>query len=162
MLTLNNIFTDNHLYRRAFLLICLFSLSAATLLTQARGSLIGLFIAGGIMLIKNKKRIFIFTLIFLIIFVATPLRKRFSLENILHNERIPNYFIMLEVIKDYPIIGTGFGIQTYGKYINLKDYQKKIPPNIKSMSNFLLPDPHICCSVLLWGLVWWVLPYFCI
>ena len=128
MLTLHNIFTDNHLYRRAFLIICLFSLSAATLLTQARSSLIALFIAGGIMLIKNKKSIFILTLIFLIIFVATPLRKRFSVEKILHNERIPNYFIIFEVIKSYPIIGIGFGNETYGTAIDLKDYQKKSHP----------------------------------
>jgi O-antigen ligase len=142
ILTLHNIFTDNHLYRRVFLFICLFTLSAATLLTQTRSSLVALFIAGGIMLIKNKKSIFIFTLIFLIIFVATPLRKRFSLENILHNERIPNYYIMFEVIKSYPIMGIGFGNETYGTNIDLKDYQKKIPPNIKSIPHPLLVDPH--------------------
>ena len=142
ILTLHNIFTDNHLYRRVFLIICLFSLSAATLLTQTRSSFVALFIAGGIMLIKNKKSIFIFTLIFLIIFVSTPLRKRFSLENILHNERIPNYYIMFEVIKNYPIMGIGFGNETYGTNIDLKDYQKKIPPNIKSIPHPLLTDPH--------------------
>jgi len=142
ILALHNIFTDNHLYRRVFLLICLFSLSAATLLTQARSSLIALFIAGSIMLIKNKKGMIVFTLIFLIIIIATPLRKRFSVENILHNERIPNYYIMLEVIKNYPIIGIGFGNETYGTDIDLKDYQKKIPPKIKSISDMLLLDPH--------------------
>ena len=92
------------------------------------------------MLIKNKKSIFIFTLIFLIVFVATPLRKRFSLENILYNERIPNYFIMFEIIKSYPIIGIGFGNETYGTDIDLKDYEKKIPANIKSISDLLLSD----------------------
>jgi O-antigen ligase len=159
ILTLYNFFTDNHLYRRAFLIICLFSLSAATLLTQTRSSFVALFIAGGIMLIKNKKSIFIFTLIFLIIFVATPLRKRFSLENILHNERIPNYYIMFEVIKNYPIIGIGFGNETYGTDIDLKDYQKKIPPNIKSIPHPLLTDPHnmLFSIVVRLGLVGFVL-----
>ena len=142
ILTLHNIFTDKHLYRRAFLIICLFPLSAATLLTQARSSFIALFIAGGIMLIKNKKSIFIFTLMFLIILVATPLRKRFSVKKILYNERIPNYFIMFEVIKSYPIMGIGFGNETYGTDIDLKDYQKKIPPSIKSIPHPLLVDPH--------------------
>jgi O-antigen ligase len=78
----------------------------------------------------------------LIIFVATPLRKRFSVEKILHNERIPNYFIMFEVIKSYPIIGIDFGMQSYGKDINLKDYREKIPSKIKSIPAPLLPDPH--------------------
>jgi len=130
ILTLHNIFTDNHLYRRVFLIICLFSLLAATFLTQTRSSFVALFIAGGIMLIKSKKSIFIFTLILLIIFVATPLRKRFSLENILHNERIPNYFVMFEIIKSYPIMGIGFGNETYGTNIDLKDYQKKSRPTL--------------------------------
>lgn len=159
ILTLHNIFTDNHLYRKAFLIICLFSLSAATLLTQTRSSFVALFIVGGIMLIKNKKSIFIFTLIFLIIFVATPLRKRFSLENILHNERIPNYFVMFEIIKSYPILGIGFGNETYGTNIDLKDYQKKIPPNIKSIPHPLLADPHnmLFSIVVRLGLVGFVL-----
>jgi len=142
MLTLHNIISDNHFYRKVFLIICLFSLSAATLLSQTRSSLIALFVAGSIMLIKNKKGMIIFTLVFLIIFVATPLRKRFSIKDILHNERIPNYYITIEVIKEYPIIGIGFGNETYGADINLKDYQKKIPLNIRSISNMLLLDPH--------------------
>jgi len=142
ILTIHNIFTDNHLYRRAFLIVCLFSLSAATLLTQSRSSLIALFIAGVIMLIKNKKNIFIFTVILLIIIVATPVRKRFSLETILHNDRIPNYFIIFEIIKSYPIIGIGFGNETYRTDIDLKDYEKKIPPNIKSIPHPILNDPH--------------------
>ena len=136
ILALHNIFADNHLYRRVFLLICLFSLSAATLLTQARSSLIALFIAGSVMLIKNIKGMMVFTLIFLIIIIATPLRKRFSVENILHNERIPNYYVMLEVIKNYPIIGIGFGNETYGTDIDLKDYQKKFRPK---------SNPYLTC-----------------
>jgi O-antigen ligase len=94
------------------------------------------------MFIKNIKNIFIFILIFSIIFVATPLRKRFSLDNILQNERIPNYFIMFEIIKDYPIIGIGIGNETYGTNINLKAYHKKIPPKIKSIPAPILADPH--------------------
>jgi len=142
LLTLHNILTDNHLYHRLFLIICLFSLSSATLLTQTRSSFIALLIAGGIMLINNKKSIFIFTLIFLIIFVATPLKKRFSLDNIVHNERIPNYFIMYEIIKSHPVIGIGFGNEIYSKDINLKDYRKKIPAKIKSIQAPILADPH--------------------
>jgi O-antigen ligase len=159
ILTLHNIFTDNHLYRRAFLIICLFSLSAATLLTQTRSAFVALFIAGGIMLIKNKKSIFIFGLIFLIILVATPLRKRLSFENLLRNERIPNYFIMFEIIKNYPIAGIGFGNETYGTNIDLKDYQKKIPPKINSIPHPLLVDPHnmLFSIVVRLGLVGFVL-----
>ncbi len=111
-------------------------------MTQTRSSLIGLFLAGVIMFIENKKQLFLFTMFFLIIVAVTPFKDRFSLETFLYNERIPNYYITYEIIKSYPIFGIGFGMQTYGEDINLKDYKEKIPANIKSIPAPTLEDPH--------------------
>jgi O-antigen ligase len=79
---------------------------------------------------------------FLIIVAVTPFKNRFSFENLLHNERIPNYYITYEIIKSYPIFGIGFGMQTYGEDINLEEYREKIPSKIKSIPAPTLGDPH--------------------
>ena len=148
ILIFHHFITDNHAYRRAFLAICFFALAFATLLTQTRSSLIGLFLAGSLMLMNKKRNMFIFALILLIVIVATPLDKRFSFEKILHNERIPNYYITYEIIKRYPIIGIGFGMETYGTDLDLKAYENKLPPEIKSIPAPILNDPHnMLCSI---------------
>ena len=143
ILALNILLNEKQFYRKVFLTFCLVTLFIGMFMTQTRSSLIGLFLAGVIMFIKNKKQIFLLTMIFLIVVSATPFENRFfSFENLLYNERIPNYYITYEIIKRYPIIGIGFGMQTYGEDINLEDYREKIPSNISSISDFNLGDPH--------------------
>jgi O-antigen ligase len=148
ILILNHFSTDNHAYRRSILIICLFALLSATILTQSRSSLIALLLAGSIMLINKKRNMFIFMMILLTVIVSTPLGKRFSFQKIMNNERIPNYYIIFEIVKRYPIIGIGFGMETYGTDLDLEAYEKKLPPEIKSIPAPILNDPHsMLCSV---------------
>lgn len=145
ILALNFLLNERMMYHKVFLTFCLLALFIGVFMTQTRSSLIGLFLAGGIVLIGNKKKILIFILICFLLIVATPFQNRFSFDSILKNERIPNFYIAYEVIKSYPIFGIGFGMQSYGKDINLKDYKEKIPPNIKSiysLHDILLTNPH--------------------
>jgi putative inorganic carbon (HCO3(-)) transporter len=142
VLALNFLLYERQLYRKVFLAFCLLGLFIGVMMTQERSSLIGLFLAGIIMFIGNKKKIFLLTMFFLIIVAVTPFKNRFSFESFLNNERIPNYYITYEIIKSYPIIGIGFGLQTYGENINLKDYREKIPSKIKTISPLIIGDPH--------------------
>jgi O-antigen ligase len=145
ILALNLLFSEKQLYRKVFLVFCVLALFIGVFMTRTRSSLIGLFLAGVIMLIGNKKQLFLLTMFFLIIIIATPFKNRFSFDSIFQNERIPNYYITYEIIKNYPIIGIGFGMQTYGEDINLKDYKEKLPSDIKSIYskyNILLTSPH--------------------
>jgi len=142
ILALNLLLNERMMYRKVFLAFCLLALFTGVFMTQTRSSLIGLFLAGVIMFIGNKKKIFLLTIFFLIIVAVTPFKDRFSLENLFYNERIPNYYITYEIIKSYPIFGIGFGMQTYGAYINLEEYREKIPSKIKSIPAPTLGDPH--------------------
>ncbi len=141
-LAINLLCSERQLYRKVFLSFCLVTLFVGVFMTQTRSSLIGLFIAGVLMFSENKKIILIFTLTILIMIAVTPFKNRFPLENLLYNERIPNYYITYEIIKSYPIIGIGFGLQTYGEDISLEDYKEKIPPKIKSILSRTLKEPH--------------------
>jgi O-antigen ligase len=50
-------------------------------------------------------------------------------------------YTTLEIIKDFPIIGIGFGMETYGngKQINLEKYNKKTPEKYRGP---IYKDPH--------------------
>mgnify|MGYP001442335948 CR=1 FL=1 len=47
---------------------------------------------------------------------------------------------MFEIIKDYPIFGVGFGMGTYGKYIDFESYSDKLPDNLRP--EIVLTYPH--------------------
>ena len=55
--------------------------------------------------------------------------------------RLGTYCITYEVIKDYPVMGIGFGMETYGsgKHIDLLAYSKRIPEKYRV---YIYTDPH--------------------
>jgi len=48
--------------------------------------------------------------------------------------------ITLEVLKDYPIIGIGYGMEAYSKSLDLSVYRKRIPEAYRS--GIIYEDPH--------------------
>ena len=69
----------------------------------------------------------IISFIMLIFVLLTPIKKRIYAKAILDNARVGLTLLSLEIIKDYPVIGTGFGLQTFDKVIDQQTYNKKIP-----------------------------------
>jgi O-antigen ligase len=47
---------------------------------------------------------------------------------------------MFEIVKDYPIIGIGFGMGTYKKHIDFIKYREKVPAALRSI--LVLEYPH--------------------
>jgi O-antigen ligase len=72
----------------------------------------------------------------------TPLKGRFVsyFNRPLIAFRVGINYQTFEVIKDYPIIGIGFGMETYGTTINLKDYYEKVPEKYREV--IIYNDPH--------------------
>ena len=65
----------------------------------------------------------------LIIFILTPLKDRivsYSTRPLI-GLRVGINYNTFEVIKDYPIMGIGFGMQTFGKDLDLEKYHERIP-----------------------------------
>ena len=141
ILSLHHLYSEIHLYRRAILIICLFPLFAATFLTQTRSSLLALFLAVIISLFKNKRILVALLCAMLIVIAVTPIKNRIrsSNVNIITALRMEINHLTFEIVKDYPIIGTGFGMQTY-KRIDLSGYNERVPAKYryKKIHN----DPH--------------------
>jgi len=70
------------------------------------------------------------------------LKARFSLHSNFKDIRIGINLTTLEIIKDYPITGIGFGMETYGysDFIDLAKYNAKIPP--KYQQRTIIKSPH--------------------
>jgi len=139
ILSLHHLYSEIHLYRRAILIICLFPLFAATFLTQTRGTFLALALAIILLLSKKRKALIVFFGVILIVATMTPVKNRFARKDIFHDIRIATNLITFKMVKDYPIIGTGFGMQTY-KRIDLSGYNERVPAKYRHKK--ILTDPH--------------------
>jgi O-antigen ligase len=143
LLTLHHFSRESILYRKLILLVCLLGTSMATMLTQSKGTLVAAVFAFIVLFPKNKKTLIVFLILFLIGMGITPrLKNRFALTNILNAPRIGINLTTYEVIKDYPITGIGFGMQTYGNknLLDLDKYNARIPPKYRQAS--VIGSPH--------------------
>ena len=139
--SLHHIITENNLYIKITSFICLFPLCALSVLTQARSAMLALFLSVIILCFKNKKILIACLGIILIVTYISPLKNRFIHANPITSLRLDINYMTFEIIKDFPIIGIGFGMETYGngKQINLEKYNKKTPEKYRGP---IYKDPH--------------------
>jgi O-antigen ligase len=144
LLSLHQFKLETIWYLKILLCVCLLGTLMATYFTMSRGSLLALFVALIVFFFKRHNLLVIFFIILSLIAVTTVpvLKIRFSKSAVLNDLRIGTYLRTLEIIKDFPITGIGFGMQTYGnkKFIDLKKYDSRIPSRYQG--GFLIGSPH--------------------
>jgi O-antigen ligase len=122
---------------------CFLITTAAILLTQSRGALIGL-CASFIILCFANKRILIFVVLTpLLIYFMPGMSDRIKNESFTHDCRVNINRLTLEVIKDHPIAGIGFGMEIYGNknVLDLEKLNKQLPPEYQQ-SGGVVTSPH--------------------
>lgn len=134
----------NILYKSLFG-VCFLVNVAATLFTQSRGSFIGLVAALIILCFVNKKN-FILILVLIVLVVSMPgMKTRIQAmgSGFTQDIRSQMYRLLYEVIKDHPIVGIGFGMQTYSNkdLVPLEDYNRKLPSQYQQR-NIIINSPH--------------------
>jgi len=143
LLSLHMISRETHSIRKTVLLVCLLTSTVATLLTQTRANIVALIISLILLMPRNKKAFVIFFPVLIIGFLIAPgLTNRMHLDRIIHNERIGMYLTTIEVVKAYPILGIGFGMDTYGNknLIDLRKYNEMISPEFRQKK--IIPSTH--------------------
>ena len=121
-------------------IFCLLALLAVTVLTQSRSNFVALGMVAVILLSKYKKMLLAFVIVFAVFIGLSPIKDRFLLSekasvndmgSLLH--RISIAYISYEIIKDYPVLGTGFGIKTFQnrKAIDPKAYNARLPKKFR-------------------------------
>ena len=109
---------------------CFLITTTVTLLTQSRGSLIGLCASFIILCFANKRNLIFVVLAALLIFLTPGMSDRIKNESFIKDVRIKVNRLTLEIIKDHPIAGIGFGMEIYGnkKIVDLERLNKQLPP----------------------------------
>jgi branched-subunit amino acid transport protein AzlD len=121
--------------------VSLFATFAICILTQARSNVLALFLAIIILCFRNKKVMIVGLGILLIFTTMTSLKDRLTEKDTVLR-RLSIHYLNSEIIKDYPVMGIGFGMEAYssGKYIDLEAYSQRVPEKYRSLS--IYSDPH--------------------
>ena len=125
-----------HWWYHVLFAFCLLALLAVTVLTQSRSNFVAMGMVAVILLSKYKKVLLAFVLVLALFICLSPIKDRFFLSgkpnvsdmgSLLH--RISIAYISWEIIKDYPVFGTGFGIKAFQnrKAIDPKAYNARLP-----------------------------------
>ena len=123
-------------------LLCIVILSTVTLLTQSRGTLIGLFASLVILCFSNRRIIIVVIAVLILVFFLPGLKDRFDHKNIMHDERVKINRLTIEVIKAHPITGIGFGMQIYGNpdLVDLEKLNSHLPAEYRKER--IVTAPH--------------------
>ncbi len=143
-LSLHFLYKSKNIFYQMLLASSILIMSIATLLTQSRGSLLGFLAVLVIMCFHNKKNI-IFIIITIIIIFFMPVKERITMNTFTQDVRIKMNRLTVEVIKDYPIAGIGFGMQIYGNanLVDLRKYDSKLPVKYQGgLGGMLIGSPH--------------------
>ncbi|HYA12806.1 MAG TPA: O-antigen ligase family protein, partial [Syntrophales bacterium] len=132
-------------HRKILLAICFCITAIATLATQTRGSILAMFVSLLLSFPKNKKTITVIFLFLAIFIVLMPVRNILTPPAIIErihimDDRINAWYCFGEMVKDYPLTGIGFGMQTYADDNLLNKYNEKVP--IKYRQPEPMKAPH--------------------
>ena len=116
-------------FQRSFLAVAITVLIISTIATQSRGAILALCIALTVQLWDHKKVLSLLMVVIILIIALSPMQKRIQAELFEDNARRGLILYSIEVIKDYPVIGTGFSIDTFRnpEFIDKKTYRSRIP-----------------------------------
>ena len=142
ILCINNFLNESKYIRKIIFIVCFISILCLITLSQTISSFIALFLAIIIVFFNNKKMLIAVSTVLLFIFMLTPFKNRtvsyFS--EPLIGFRVGIDYDTFEVIKEYPIMGIGFGMETYGKDLDMEKYHERVPENYRM--NLIYNDPH--------------------
>lgn len=124
---------------RIFFSICILPSLAVIFLAQTRSVLLALIVSLIVVLSARKKVLAGVLLLLGVILSISPVCGRFT-SNMADNLRIKQGLLVWEVVKDYPITGIGFGMQTFGGNLDLQSYNVNLPERFQGQE--ILLNPH--------------------
>ncbi len=129
-------------FQRFFLVVAIIVLILSTIATQSRGAAIALCISFFVLLWDHKKTLGILMAAMSLIILLSPIQNRIKGDKLFQDDHRAGLILYsIEVIKDYPVLGTGFSIDAFRnpKFINKETYRSRIP---KKYRNHGFYRPH--------------------
>jgi O-antigen ligase len=141
---------------RNALLAMVIVMTLTTLLTQTRGAMIALFSALIILSFRNRK-ILIFIIFVTILLSLLPIKSRLTpsgiADKLKQDERIGIALNYIEVIKDFPIQGIGFGLQSYADESFMRMYYNRVDPALRPGIIYAAPHNFVIDILVRLGIV---------
>lgn len=141
-LSLHFLYKIKNVFYKILLVNCISIMTITTLLTQCRGPLLGLFAALVILCFHNRKNV-IFIIIITFMIILMPIKDRATnIEQYAKDVRVKINRLTMEVIKEHPITGIGFGMLIYGNQnvLDLEKLNSQLPPEYQQ--KHILIAPH--------------------
>ncbi len=118
-------------------------MTVTTLLTQTRGATLAIFVSLLILSFRHRKML-IFIIVVIVLIMVLPVKSRLApsavIEKIRSDDRIRIAYTFIEVVKDFPLQGIGFGLQSYADEAFMKVYHERVDPNRRTA--FIYAAPH--------------------
>lgn len=124
---------------KIFFSISILPATTAIILTQTRSALLALSLALVVLLFERKKILFGILLLVGGFLFLSPASARFT-SDVTDNVRIKQGMLVWEVVKDYPVTGIGYGMQTFAGNLDLQSYNARLPEDIRKQE--ILLNPH--------------------
>jgi len=139
--------------RQALLALCVLALLVLMILTQTRGTLVALFVGLVLLFFRHVKVIAGFLIVMAIVVGTTPIKNRLFDMGTSH-PRISTHYRSLEILKDYPVSGIGFGMQIYGRHplLSPEKYMSRIPTEYRQYEFFSVPHNMLMSIAVRTGL----------
>lgn len=135
LLAFNLLLKATRAAERALLGLALLLLLSATLLTQTRGGLIALAAGLVVLFVRDRRRLaLVLAGLFaaaLAVFANPESTTRFSPKAILGNERLSMVHMYLEMVRERPLAGVGFGMQNLQKRNYMRPYYERVPESYR-------------------------------
>lgn len=125
-------------------------LAVAAVLTQSRGTLLALVLTLSVFFLHRFWRVLVIWLIAIGLTLAMPqLKTRLYSPGDHYTVRVGHLYYSLEVIRDYPVIGTGFAIDTFrdARRLNPETYMARIPEAYRNPAHPYLWPHNMFLSV---------------
>jgi putative inorganic carbon (HCO3(-)) transporter len=123
------------LFRKIILTICICATAIATLATQTRGTILAVIVSLLLSLPRNKKILLFFFPFLALVILVMPVRNMLTPHDLISKihtyDRVRIWYCFAEMIKDHPITGIGFGMQTYDDKDLINKYNERVPASYR-------------------------------
>ncbi|HDQ04303.1 MAG TPA: O-antigen ligase family protein [Deltaproteobacteria bacterium] len=128
---------------KSILAFCLLTLVLTTFVVQTRAILVAMPFAVGVLFWHRKKVLLLFVGLALILGGVTLTKFRGGIVGGTYTDRLTINYISYLVVKEHPLRGIGFGIDTFGnsKFIDHEHYRSQVPEEILHKS-VQVTSPH--------------------
>jgi O-antigen ligase len=143
LLSLQMLSLESRTQHKIAIIFMLALMVLATLLTQTRSTFLALFCVLVILSLRNR-RMLIFIIAIVLLISILPIKNRLTpsaiLDKLGRDPRINISYTYIEVIKEFPVHGIGFGLQSYAGENFLKKYHERVDPTKRTA--MIITAPH--------------------